>query len=220
MNGLTNILEGIAGAFLIATGAVTPFWRSRRTSWGATNDEIKRPSPGDDMIPKPKWQYTNAITVRKGVESVWPWLVQIGQGRGGFYSYQALENLVGCNIHNAEEIVPEFQHLAAGDNVMLHPRVPFPVVLVDPGKSIVLHYDSRKGIESTSKKRPAYFESTWVFLLDRAGDDVTRFMARFRIDYSPGIGNRISLGYFGEPIYTAMQRKMLRGLKRRAEMTA
>ena len=104
---LTNIREGISGSFLMAIALITPFLRSRRTQWGATEEEVKGSLPGDEIIANPKWQYTQAITIAVPAEKVWPWLVQIGQGRGGFYSYQALENLVGCNIHNADRIILE-----------------------------------------------------------------------------------------------------------------
>jgi hypothetical protein len=101
--------------------------------------EVNGSLPGDDIIAHPKWQYTQAITIGAAAEKVWPWLVQMGQRRGGFYSYQSLENLVGCDIHNANRIIPEFQHLEAGNNILLHPKVPFPVALVESGRAIVLH---------------------------------------------------------------------------------
>jgi hypothetical protein len=217
---LTNVGEGIAGAFLMAIALITPFLRSWRTKWGATEKEVNGSLPGDDIIAHPKWQYTQAITIGVSAQKVWPWLVQIGQGRGGFYSYQALENLVGCNIHNADRIIPEFQRLEAGDNVLLHPKVPFPVALVEPGRAIVLHYDTRTGLTPIPGTKPIdYFESTWLFFLNAGEGNSTRLISRFRIDYSLSIRNKISYGYFVEPVSSTMQQQMLRGIKKRAEVS-
>lgn len=217
---LTNIGEGIGGAFLIAIALITPFLRSWRTKWGATEKEVSGSLPGDDIIANPKWQYTQAITIGVPAEKVWPWLVQMGQGRGGFYSYQALENLVGCNIRNADRIIPEFQCLEVGDNVLLHPKVPYPVALVEPGRAIVLHYDTRTGLTPVPGTRPVdYFESTWLFFLDAGDGNSTRLISRFRIDYSLSIRNKISYGYFVEPVSSTMQQQMLRGIKKRAEVS-
>jgi hypothetical protein len=217
-NKLADIGQGLGGAFLIAIAIMTPFLRSWRTRWGATEKEIDGSLPGDDIITEPKWQYTQAITIRIPIERVWPWLVQIGQGRAGFYSYQTLENLVGCNIHNADRIIPEFQHLEAGDNILLHPKVPFPVVLVELGRAIVLHYDTRTGLTPIPDTKPVdYFESTWLFFLDAKDENTTRMISRFRIDYSPSIRNKISYGYFVEPVSSTMQQQMMRGIKKRAE---
>ncbi len=213
---VADVREGVNGAFHIAIAVITPFFRSWRTKWGATEEEVHCSLPGDDIIAKPKWQYTQAITIRAAAQKIWPWLVQMGQGRGGFYSYQSLENLVGCDIHNADRIIPEFQHLQAGDHILLHPKVPFPVALVEPDRAIVMHYDTRTGLTPIPGTRPAgYFESTWLFWLDDQGDRGTRLISRFRIEYSLGIRNTLSYGYFVEPISSTMQRQMLRGIKNR-----
>ena len=94
------LFEDIGGAARIGFAFVTPFLRWRRTRWGAEASELSAKLPGDEIIPEPKWQYTHGITISAPVRRIWPWLVQIGQGRGGFYSYQGLENLVGCKIKN------------------------------------------------------------------------------------------------------------------------
>lgn len=111
---LNDFVEGIEGAFLIAFALLTPFLRRWRCRWGATDEEVKRTLPGDELVPAPEWQWTHAITINAPPEQVWPWIVQMGQGRGGFYSYEALEDLVGCKIHNASRIVPEWQDLKVG----------------------------------------------------------------------------------------------------------
>src|SRR5918994_2327372 len=95
-------------AFHMALGPVLHGWR---THWGATDDEVGRPMPGDDLVQAPAWSYNHAIAIRAPRSAVWPWLVQLGQQRGGFYSYEGLENLVGCDIQNVLEFRPELQAL-------------------------------------------------------------------------------------------------------------
>jgi hypothetical protein len=85
-NGLTQMGQAIVGASLMGVALLTPFLRTRRTTWGAGEDEVKGSMPGDDIIANPRWQHTQAITIVATPEEIWPWLVQIGQGRGGFCS--------------------------------------------------------------------------------------------------------------------------------------
>jgi hypothetical protein len=103
---------GGAAAYILA---VRP-WQLR---WGATDEERDAVLACDDLIPIPDLTATRAITVHAAAEQVWPWIAQLGQGRGGFYSYDALENLVGCHIHSTDRIVPEWQDLKVGDQVSL-----------------------------------------------------------------------------------------------------
>ena len=109
----------IAGAALAAAGAgtlaayalaVRP-WHVR---WGATDEEVNERLPGDELVRHPNVEATHAVTIKAPAEEVWPWLVQIGQDKGGFYSYSWLENLAGCRLRNADRIVPEFQRLKVG----------------------------------------------------------------------------------------------------------
>src|SRR5947209_14514147 len=80
-------------------------FRRRQLTWGATDEEIASAMPGDDLVAEPDLTATRGITIRRPAVDVWPWIVQLGQGRGGFYSYDLLENLVGCDIHSADRIV-------------------------------------------------------------------------------------------------------------------
>jgi hypothetical protein len=89
--------------------------------WGATVEEASSPLPGDELVPEPVYATTRAVTVRVSAESIWPWLVQLGQGRAGFYTYDLLEQIVGAAIRSADRIVPELQQLAVGDTVLLSP---------------------------------------------------------------------------------------------------
>lgn len=107
------------------------------------------PLPGDELVENPKLNLTQAITIQAPVSQVWPWLVQIGQNRGGFYSYTWLENLVGCQMRNAERVVPEWQDLKGGDVVWLYPEAPpLRVLAVEHKRAIVL-------------------EKSWTFFLHR-----------------------------------------------------
>jgi len=223
MTAFREVAEGTEGAFLIGANlALWPLLRAWRLRWGATDDEIQRTLPGDELVPNPQWSYTQAITIRVPPAEVWPWLAQMGQGRGGFYSYEWLENLVGCDIHNADRIIPEFQNLQVGDGVRLAPQMPgIPVAIIEPGRVIVLRGDTRIGSVPvpTINASGDYFASTWGFYLDERDDGTTRLIARFRSDYNDTWKNRLMYGtIFVEPISCVMQRKMLLGIQQRAEI--
>ena len=108
--------------------------------WGARPNDLFRPLPGDDLVPDPDMRHTRGITIAAPPEAVWPWLLQLGQGRGGLYSYDWLENLAGCDIHSVDSIVPDLQSLALGDIVSLRKgdMPAFLVSAIDPGRSLVL----------------------------------------------------------------------------------
>ena len=117
----------------------TPFIGRSRLRWGTVGTEATDPLQGDELVPQPKWSYTLGIAVDAPPEAVWPWIAQIGQGRGGFYTYQTLENLAGCKIKNTNEILPDHQHPAVGEDIYLHPTAPpLRIEIVDPPHSLVL----------------------------------------------------------------------------------
>jgi len=137
----------------VAFAAYWHWLRPWHVRWGATEAEVRRALPGDELLPNPKLSATHAITIHAPVAEVWPWLAQIGQGRGGFYSYTWIENLLGCDIHNADRVHPEWQNLKAGDQILLHPKIPpIPAVIVEPRRVIVLHGDTRQGPPSNLVK--------------------------------------------------------------------
>jgi hypothetical protein len=203
-----RVLAGaaIGAATLGATAAAYIFgirpWHLR---WGATREEASEPLPGDEFVPNARETATHAITINAPVEEVWAWLVQMGQNKGGFYSYSWLENLVGCEMHNANEIVPEFQHLHAGDEVWLHPKAPpLPVLLCEPYRTIVL---------GSNMKSPG----TWSFHLKKLDETTTRLVVRGRGDWEPGLLHSLYHNGLFEPAHLIMERKMLLGIKERAE---
>jgi hypothetical protein len=91
------------------------------STWGATEEEAQGMLPGDEVGPPAQIQSTRPITIDAPAEEVWPWLVQIGWGRAGFYSYNWIENLMGADLHNADRIHPEWQNLKVGDEVWMAP---------------------------------------------------------------------------------------------------
>ena len=129
-------------AIAVATGggiaALALVGRTRLLRWGATDGEIAGIQPGDDLISDANVTATRAITIRRSADVVWPWIAQLGQGRGGFYSYDFLENLLGFDIHSADRVVSEWQQLEVGDDVRLAPTVGLMAVIVDPGRALVL----------------------------------------------------------------------------------
>jgi hypothetical protein len=215
-------LEAVAGAVYMAAALVLrPLFLPHLRRWGATDQEVGRSLPGDDLVPQSRAGYSQAVTVRAPVAAVWPWLLQIGQGRGGFYSYEVLENLVGCDIHNAGRILPEFQDLQAGDGIRLHPKVPaIPVALLEPEKTLLLYSSEAIGQKPDQAAGTAeYFATTWLFQVEGLADGDTRLISRYRLGYTPRFGNDLVYRGFVEPIAAVMQRKMLLGIKARAEAT-
>jgi hypothetical protein len=165
-------------------------------SWGATLAERRRTLPGDELVPEPRIQITHAVTISAPVERVWPWLAQIGQDRGGFYSYEWLENLAGCEMRNADRIHPEWQQRQVGELVPLHPATPgLAVTIFEPRRVIGL-------------------EGWGIFLVEPAGSETTRLIARGRI---PSGLSCLAYEALLDVPHFVMQRKMLLEIKARAE---
>ena len=103
-------------------GGYATLIRPRILRWGATDEEAAERLPGDEVVAQPRYQTTHAVTIHARRSEVWPWLVQLGQGRGGLYSYDWLENLFGLGFRSADRIIPDLQRLAVGDQVWQAPR--------------------------------------------------------------------------------------------------
>ncbi len=183
--------------------------RSRQLSWGATDDEAAAALPGDDLLAGADLTATRAVTVDRPPDDVWPWIAQLGQGRGGLYSYDALENLVGCDMHSADRVIAEWQDVAVGGRLRLHPEVALDVVVVDPGKALVV----RGGVPMGDTPPP--YDFTWAFVVRASSDGTTRLLVRERYLYT-----RWWSGLLVEPVEIVsfvMSQKMLRGIRERAE---
>jgi len=205
-----TLLGAVEVAAALLTAPLSRLWFNR---WGATPAECQRALPGDELVPAPRLVYTHAVTIQAPPEAIWPWLVQIGQGRGGLYSYDGLENLVGCDMHSASRILPQYQDLKVGDPVLFGPAEKnFPgqvVVAIEPCRSLVmcaLDPVTRQAVES----------ATWAFVLEKLPGGATRLLVRGRNGYAPNFANHL-IWHIVEPISFVMERRMLRGLRARAE---
>jgi len=188
-------------------------------NWGTTQNELHRSWPGDDVIPNPIYEATHAVTIKAPASQVWPWLVQIGQNRGGFFSYDWLENLAGANIHTIEHIVPELQQIEVGDPILLAPNIGLVVWEVIQERSLVLRTmdpDTGQAV-SPDINANVFTDSTWAFILDERSDKVTRLIARYRMDGNPRTLIKESIHYLVETPHFIMQRKMLLNIKRLVE---
>ena len=199
---MSVIAVGAAAAYLLAV-------RPRQLRWGATDQESDQSLPGDALIANPDLTATRAITVHAAADQVWPWIAQLGQGRGGFYSYDALENLVGCDIHSADQIVPQWQAITVGDQVKLHPEVGLDVAVVEQGRALVL----RGGVPMGTVPPP--YDFTWAFVLQEQPDGTTRLLVRERFAYTqrwaPLLVEPVAVVAF------VMTQRMLHGIRDRAE---
>lgn len=218
--GAYDLLVG--GAQVVGTLVAAPFLRRKYNRHGATDEELQRPLPGDELVRAPKLGYTRAITIDAPVERVWPWLVQFGQGRGGFYSFDTLENLVGCGIHSVDEILPEHQELRPGDLIRSgRDNQPcWQVIEVDPPRHLVLigaGTPADPQVPDVVDVVPDrdYVASTWQWYLEAIDDGRrTRLLVRQRETYSPHLS---WVWHLVEPFNFVMEHRMLRGIRDRAE---
>jgi len=213
-------LDTMRGAAAIAVMLVgSPLLRGQYNRWGATERECGASMPGDELVPAARLVSTRAVTINAPPDAVWPWLVQIGRGRGGLYSYDALENLVGLDIHSADEILPEHQDLSPGDLVRLgKPGSPcFRVASVDPGLALVLISANPVTQEPVPTPVTGGTGATWQWeLLPVRNGTATRLVGRQRNNHP----DRERLMWrLVEPIGFVMERRMLLGIKQRAERT-
>ena len=210
-----GVLAAIEGAALVVWNLVaTPFIGRRRLRWGTTGSEATDPLPGDELVPQPKWSYTLGIGIDAPADAVWPWVAQIGQKRGGFYTYQTLENMVGCKITNVTKILPAFQQPTVDEDIYLHPTAPpMTIKIVDPPHALVL-LGSPAGVDSEE----SWGMSTWQFVINETADGKSRLLTRGRSDYTSDFKARLAFGRFPiEAITFVMSRKMMLEIKRLAE---
>jgi hypothetical protein len=184
--------------------AVSPWARRRYVTWGATPAEATGTLPGDDLLPDAGLVSTRAVTIDAGPSAVWPWLVQMGSGRGGAYTYDRIENLFGLNMHSADEILPQFQNLAVGDTLPLGSNGPaMRVEICDAERTLAFRSDDGAWV--------------WIFHLRQDGAG-TRLISRNRI-VPPG-GSRVARALYDAvmaPGSLIMERRMLHGIRQRAE---
>ena len=222
----------IVGAFAGAAAAAGYVLavRPRMLTWGATPDEVARSLPGDELVPDPKMEATHAITIRAAAPEVWPWLVQIGHQRAGWYSYDWIHRLMGVAgsvehpRRSAERILPRLQDLEVGDVVEIAPDMGYNVVDIQPGRALVLHIavetDTFRPFDPREETPANHFNSSWTWFLDERADDATRLIVRIRVGYSPGLANALMVHGLMEPGSFVMERRTLLGIKRRVEASS
>jgi hypothetical protein len=210
-----DVLEGLGGAARIAWALLSPLGRASRNHWGLDTETAARALPGDALIAEPGWSWTHGVEIEASAATVWPWVAQIGATRGGFYSYQWLENLTGCELRNAEVVHPDWE-VRRGDDLVLHPSMPpLHVVEVERGQHFVAHAPADAAARAAGKP---WASASWLFLVEPLGPERCRFISRFRCAGSDDLATRLSLGpALMEPVGFAMDRRMLLGVKERAE---
>jgi hypothetical protein len=230
---LTVALVAVAGlGYAGYRFAVLPWWRS----WGVVPEEATANLPGDEVIPDAATNETRGITIDASPADVWPWLIQMGYGRGGWYSY----DMVDMARPSADGILPEYQVLKAGDIVPTHPGGGFLVKLVEPERALVLYADTKLMEEQADAARsstaaeastnvraagafmanaqPTDFAASWTFMLQPRPEGGTRLIERVRTKFgdTDKPWTRYTLPVMGFGVF-AMVRRQLLGIKQRVE---
>lgn len=191
----------VSGSLSVLAAVYERVLRKRILNWGATEEEAAMALPGDELLPDAEMVATRAITIDTPPSAIWPWLVQMGVGRGGAYTYDWIERRFGLDIRNTNRIIPEFQNLSVGDVLPMRPG--------DPGMRIEVLEPERA--MSARSEDGAW---VWSFALLPSGASsrlVSRNRARVRT-----AAERAVMAVM-EPASLVMERKMLRTLKRNAE---
>jgi hypothetical protein len=203
--------EAARGAALTLVLAVLAAWasrvvlRDRVLTWGATPAEATAALPGDELLEDAAMVSTRAVTIDAPAAAVWPWLVQMGVGRGGAYTYDWIERGLGLDMRSADRVIPELQDVHVGDVLPMAPGSPgLRVEIADPCHAFALRSEDGRWV--------------WSFVLDES-DGRTRLISRNRAPSPTGPGAWIGM-LIMEPGSLVMERKMLLGIKRRAERLA
>ena len=184
--------------------------RNLAMAWGSTPAELEAGLPGDELVDPVDRTSTRAIDIEAPPDKVWPWLVQIGWGRGGFYSYDFLENLIGLNIHSADRIEEHWQGLQVGDKINLAEGMELDVAILEPSRALVL-----QGGELPDEAPTPDFDFSWAFVVRALPDGRTRLIVRERYAFeSLAVMPVVSIAMW---VSALMTRRMLLGIKERAE---
>lgn len=206
----------MVGKIARITAVAAALYAARRyyRNWGATKAESAAALPGDELVGRPAVQTTDAVWIDAPPSAIWPWLVQMGEGRGGLYSYEALENLFGLGYRNADRVYLEWQRLDPGDVVRLAPRgwmglrdgLVLPVAAIAKEEFIVLR-------ESPPTRLP--WDGVWSFHIVPHWQDRCRLIVRTRSRlHHPG---EVLGAELAGPVTALMMRGTLLGIKRRVE---
>jgi hypothetical protein len=205
--GATRTLLGIA-SLLAATYALVI--RPRMLRWGSNGEERSRRLPGDDIEPDARYVTTRALTVEAPAVAIWPWLVQMGQDRAGFYTHNWVERLLQSGIPDTSVLRPEWQHLEVGDLMRTNHDIGgkplgWPVAAIDEGRALVV----------TSKSMPA---GTYAFVIEPIDAERSRLIVRDRARWKWTERPFAALVY--EPLHAYMETGLIKGVKRRVEASS
>lgn len=173
-------------------------------NWGSSAEERERPMPGDELLSTSTLTWNHGIIIEASPEQVWPWIAQIGDDRGGFYSYTFIENAIAQEdlYHNANRIIPEFQDPQPGEGLIMEYLV---VEAVEPGRFLLARSNGIPGLGWT-----------WVWHLTASGQENSRLVVRMQIETEEALDNPI-ITYLVDISGFVMERRMLQGIKDRAE---
>jgi hypothetical protein len=231
-----GLVAAMAGGYLL---------RRQGLRWGATDEEVHNPLPGDEVVPHPMLETTHAVTIEAPAEEIWPWLVQMGHYRAGFYAdpswwdkyadrylrslsrKEAEESGYGFReVPSDERIIPEFQNLKEGDTILDGPpgSAFFTARFMEPNRTLALYSDThlRLLVPRSIRENPRngiYGEFAWAFVLEEKGERNTRLIVRTRASWGPRLYRALTMPFVlvGGEYFTT--RKMLHGIKRRVEQT-
>jgi hypothetical protein len=207
----------VAAAALI--GVYASVVRPRLLHSGAIPEEVQGPYPGADLVPGSTRGSTMAVTINAPPRQVWPWLVQMGHDRAGWYSWDRLDNF---GLPSADRVHPEWQRISVGDRIVSAPNGKnwFEVAAVEPPRFLALRacFDLHgRQIPSGGLRPPAYSDSVWCFLLKGLPDDRTRLIVSVYASGRPRAVNALASLIFWEPAHWIMQKRQFTNLKRLAE---
>lgn len=213
----THRFAALAAVLLIIGGSFYFLVRPWYLQWGATHDEIRRPLAGDEVIRNAAHQQTHAITIDAPVDRVWPWIAQIGQDRGGFYSYDLLENFVGCEMPTSDYLRPDKQHWQVGDRMWMYPPekaggMGFATLhVLVPGRALGFATFAPGTSQSSAE------DGSWAFVVEPIDERTTRFLVRGRTAGARPIAWLAFDRAIFEPMHFAMERRMMIGIRQLAE---
>lgn len=211
---LTTVAEVLVLLALLIV-ALRPWYMK----WGATESELQRLYPGDQLAPNVLSVATRAITIQSPPTQVWPWIAQVGEDRAGFYSYTWLENLFLADMHNADWINSQWQTRQLGDTVWLTRKDRYQgtartvIAMYEPGHSMVLV--SPRDYEKLAQYGPP-IDGAWAFIVEPEGKNASRLIMRSR-GRSKGLLKRAFDYLVFDPVHFIMERGMMLGIKERAE---
>jgi hypothetical protein len=232
---LKVVILSVAAGVAIATGLQV---REQSRSWGLLPGDAERALPGDDLVTRPDLVETRSLVIDVSPAQVWPWLVQLGYGRGGWYGFGPLDRpwspSGGAPGRSADTILAEFQDLAVGDIVPTHRGGGLAVKVIDPEAALVLYLDdamvreqaqesaaerSAGDVEAVSRVDMPAFQASWAFCLQAEASGGSRLVERFRLHMDLSAPQRRGMPMLGLGIFTLLRSQML-GIKRRAEGSA